>query len=217
MSRRGPLIVLVAGLALVAILVAVLILPKASQVRAKQKEVVQAKQLEQTLRVQYQELQADQKQAGAERRQLAKLQRQVPPTADLPGIIRSINNLADQSGVDFMIIAPGQPTLQTGAPVSTIPTSITLVGHFFAIDQFLFKLEGLQRASKVVNIQVTPGPQSATDPGQIQVVLATEFYTTDVSAGPGSVPGATQGVAPGTGTTVPQPAPSGSPSPRSTP
>lgn len=218
MSRRGPLIVLAAGLALVAIVVAVLILPKASQVRSKQKEVAQSKQLQQTLQVQYEQLQADAKQAGAERKQLAKLQRQVPPTADLPGIIRSINGLADQSGVDFMIIAPGQPTLQTSGQVSTIPTAITLVGHFFAIDQFLFKLEGLQRASKVVTIQVTQGPQASTDPGQIQVVLTTEFYTSDVSAGPGSVPGATQGVAPGTGSsTGPQPTPSASPSSRSTP
>ena len=213
MSRRGPIIVVVVGLALVALIVAALILPKASAVRAKQKEVVAAKQEEQALRVHLQELQADAKSAGADRKTLAKLNRQVPPTADLPGIIRNINSVADQSGVDFMIIAPGQPTLNSTGQVSAIPTNITVIGHFFAVDQFLYKLEGLQRSSKVISVQISPGPKASTDSGQVSVLINAEFYTTDVSAGPGSIPGSTQGVAPGTGSTGASPKPSASPSP----
>jgi Tfp pilus assembly protein PilO len=217
-SRRGPLIAIAVGLALAVLVVAALILPKASQVRARQKQVVAAKQQEQTLQVQLQELQADAKQAGAEHKALAKLNRQVPPTADLPGIIRTINSIADQSNVDFMVIAPGQPVLVQAGGASSIPTQITLVGHFFAIDQFLFRLEGLARAAKVLSVQVNPGPKSSTDPGQIQVMLSTEFYTTDVSAGPGSVPGSTQtapaGSTSSTGSSsTPSPSPSGSQQP----
>jgi len=215
-SRRGPIIAVVVGLALSALIVAGLILPKASQVRVKQKDVVTAKQQEQALRVHLQELQADAKTAPADRKLLAKLNRQVPPTADLPGIIRSINTVADQSGVSFMIIAPGQPNLSNTGQVSTIPTNITVVGHFFAVDQFLYKLEGLQRASKVISVQISAGPKATQEGGQIAVLINAEFYTTDVSAGPGSIPGSTQAVGPGTGSTGATPRPSASPSPSST-
>jgi len=213
-SRRGPIIAIAAGVVLMVLLVAALILPKASQVRARQKQVVAAKQDQQSLQVHLQELEADAKQAGAEHKALAKLNREVPPTADLPGIIRMINSVADQSNVDFMVIAPGQPAALSGAQASTIPTQITLVGHYFAIDQFLFRLEGLARATKVISIQVNTGPHASTDPGQIQVVLTTEFYTTDVSAGPGSIPGSTHGVPAGSSSsTGANPVPSASPSP----
>jgi len=211
-SRRGPLIAVAIGLGLVVLMVAALILPKASQVRSRQKQVLQAKQDEQTLRVQLQELKADAKQAGAEHKALAKLNREVPPTADLPGIIRLVNMVADQSNVDFMVIAPGQPAAASGSQASVIPTQITLIGHYFAIDQFLFRLEGLARASKVVSLQIGPGPQATTDPGQIQVLLSAQFYTTDMNAGPGSIPGSTQG-ATGSGSAGATPITSASPSP----
>jgi hypothetical protein len=130
-----------------------------------------------------------------------------------------INTVADQSNVDFMVIAPSQPAGLPGAQASSIPTQITLVGHFFAIDQFLFRLEGLARAAKVISLQVNPGPHASTDPGQIQVVLSTEFYTTDVSAGPGSIPGTTHGAPAGSSSQGVNPLPSVSPSPtvRTTP
>jgi len=219
--KRGPLVAAIVGVVVIILMVAVLILPKATQVRSKQKEVTQAKQQETTLRLQIQQLQAAAKDAPQDRKRLANLEGAIPPTADLPGLIRLLNGAAGQSGVAFMSVAPGQPTLAPSGAVSVIPTQITIVGGFFALDQYLFRLESLPRAEKVTTVQVSPAGSGWP---QLQITLAVEFYTTDTSAGPGSVPGGSdqpgaQGVpgVPGAVHSPPVVVPSASPSPSISP
>jgi Tfp pilus assembly protein PilO len=203
-KSRGPLIAGLVAVVVIILAVAVVILPKAAQVRAKQKQVTEAKGQESALRLQVQQLQAYAKEAPKDRKQLAKLQAEIPPTADLPGLIRLLNSAASQSGVDFMSVAPGQPVLSPTGKVSVIPAQITVLGGFFSLDQYLFRLESLPRAAKVVSIQVTPGPQLWP---QLQISVAVEFYTTDTNAGPGSIPGGSELGAPGGGVPAVLPSP----------
>jgi Tfp pilus assembly protein PilO len=186
-NRKPAIIAGLVGLALILGMVVGLISPKASQVRKKQKEVQTAQQQEGVLRTQLEQLQAAAKDAPKDRKRLAVLQRQIPPTADLPGIIRLLNNTSDRSGVDFMTIAPGQPGAE--GPLSVIPVQITIKGGFFAVDQYLYLLERLSRVSKVTTLSISPGGETATT---LTVSLTANFYTTDTSAGPGSVPGGQQ-------------------------
>jgi Tfp pilus assembly protein PilO len=211
--KRGPLIAALVAIGVIILMVAVLILPKASQVKSKQAEVAKAEQQETALRLHLQQLQADAKEAPRNQKQLAKLQAAIPPTVDLPGLIRLLNAAAGQSGVDFMSVSPSQPTPSAGAGVSVIPANIIVAGSFFAVDQYLFRLESLPRASKVTSIQVSPSGYP-----KLQIALTVEFYTTDVSAGPGSAPGATEqvGIAPGS-VPAPSPTPSAGPSPTTSP
>jgi Tfp pilus assembly protein PilO len=212
MRNRQPLIAAVAGLGLAVLIIAVLILPKVSQVRARQKQVAQAQAQGQQLRLQLQQLQALAKQAPAERAKLAALRAAVPPTVDLPGLIRLLNGAAEQSGVDFTSLSPGQPAPGTDTRVSVIPVSITVGGTFFAVDQYMIQLETLPRAIKVLSIAVAPGGTS-----ELQVTLSANFFTTDTSAGPGSAPGPTGPAgapAPSASPTAsPGASPSGTPSP----
>lgn len=213
--KRGPLIAALAAAAVIILMIGVLILPKASQVRAKQREVDQAQQQESVLRLQLQQLQAAAKDAPTNRKKLASLQAAIPPTADLPGLIRLLNTAAAQAGVDFMSVSPSTPTASADGKTSAIPTQITVVGGFFAVDQYLFQLETLPRATKVNSVQLSPQGWP-----KIQVALAVEFYTTDTSAGPGSIPGATSGQTGPLGAPVPSPTglvPSASPSPSVSP
>ena len=188
MNRKPAIIAGLVGLGLILVMVVGLISPKASQVRKKQKEVQAAQQQEGTLRTQLEQLQAAAKDAPKDRRRLSVLQRQIPPVADLPGIIRMLNNTSDKSAVDFMTLTPGQPT--SLGQISVIPVQITVEGGFFAVDQYLYLLEHLPRVSKVTTLAVTPG---ANGLHTLQLQLAANFFTTDTSAGPGSAPGPTQG------------------------
>jgi Tfp pilus assembly protein PilO len=217
MKQRGPLVAALVGLGVVLLVVVGLILPKASAVRSKQQDVAKAKQAESALQLQLAQLQADAQDAGKERKLLKSLDAEIPPTADLPGLIRLINAASNQAAVDFMSISPGQPSLSPDGRVSLIPTQISVVGQFFAVDQFLFLLETLPRAAKVLSISVAPGPEGVS---QLSMALNVQFYTTDISAGPGSISGATQAVpatgsSPATGassapaTTGPAPNPTG--------
>jgi Tfp pilus assembly protein PilO len=228
-ARRGPILAAIAGLALVILMVAFVILPKAAQVREKQGEVDAARQQEAQLEVRLDQLRALAQEAPKNRRRLRQLDAALPPGADLPGVIRLLNGIAEKSGVDFMTVAPGTPA-PSPFTVAVVPTQITVAGRFFSVDQYLYRLENLPRAAKVTSIQVSPGGGGLQ---YLQVALTAEFYTTDSTAGPGTpadqnaeagasgqtgAPGATASPAPGTtpapnNGTTPAAGPSPAPSP----
>jgi Tfp pilus assembly protein PilO len=188
-NRKPALIAALIGMAVVVLMVVALIAPKASQVRSTNKKVDEAVAQEAVLRSELQQRQAEAKDAPKDRKRLKELQAQIPPTSDLPGLIRLLNDTAEKSGVDFATLAPGTPAPTGG--VTIVPIQITIKGTFFAVDQYLYLLETLPRISKVITLSVTPGTDLGPPP-QLQVALTANFFTTDQSAGPGSIPGATE-------------------------
>jgi hypothetical protein len=92
-----------------------------------------------------------------------------------------------------------------------VPAQIQVVGGFFPVDEFLFRLETLQRASKVTTVAVSEGPEGLP---QLQVTLDARFYTTDIDAGPGAAPPAPSG---GEETATASPSPAASPAPGTSP
>jgi Tfp pilus assembly protein PilO len=218
--RRAPLFVGIAAGVVVLIAVVALLLPKISAVHKRQDELTTAQQQEQTLRAQLAQLEQARKQARQIKGQLEQLQSKIPPTADLPSLIRLIQGAATTAAVNFVSISPSQPSAPVeGTGVSTIPVSIQIGGSFFSVEEFLFRLEHLPRAVKITQISVAAGGGGAV-PGstviqELTLAITGEVFTTDASAGPGSVPGPTAGAAP----VVPAPttSPGESPSPSATP
>ena len=97
---------------------------------------------------------------GAE---IAAIDAQIPPVADLPSLFRLLQGAADRSAVDFFSFTPGTPVPNAAGTYSTIASQITVSGGYFAIDEFLFLLETLPRAAKVTTLAVTPGSGGAED------------------------------------------------------
>jgi Tfp pilus assembly protein PilO len=180
----------VIGLVAVLAVIVGLILPKAAQIRTRQKDVVAAQAQERTLSLRVQLLKSYKEEAPKDRKTLAVLERQVPETTELGNIIVILNDTADTSAVDFMTVTPGAPTLGTTSAASTITTQITVTGEYFSVDEFLHRLERLSRAAKVTQVTMTP-TEDASGASTLTVSLTAEFYTTDLSAGPGSIPGHT--------------------------
>ena len=122
----------------------------------------------------------------------------MPPTADLPALFRLLQAAADRAAVDFFSFTPGTPALDPSGTFSTVGSQITVTGGYFAIDELLFLLETLPRAAKVTTVAITPSAGdttgTTTTTNALQLQLTVQFYTTDVSAGPGSVPGPTEGI-----------------------
>lgn len=194
-GRRTPIIAGVA-VALIAILAFMfLVRPKMSQVSEAQVELEAAQDEEIVLEAQLRTLQDAQAAAPETERQIALIEDQVPPTADLPALIRLLQSAADRAAVDFFSFTPATPVADATGRFSTISSSITVTGGYFSIDEFLFLIETLPRAAKGVTISVAPGGgDAAVGTSQTLTLLATvEFYTTDISAGPGSIPGPTGG------------------------
>ena len=195
MSRRGPIIagVIIAVVAVLAVFF--LVLPKMNEVSKTQEDVAAAEAKETALRAQLASLKEAEANAPQVKAQIAELSNEVPPTADLPALIRLLTAAADGSAVDFFTVAPGTPQLDPTGAFSSIPTTISVTGGYFSLDNFLFRLESLPRAAKVTSVSITPG--GAAPPGSavnaLSMQLSVEFFTTDTSAGPGSAPGPSEG------------------------
>ncbi len=186
--KRGPVIVGAVGAVVSLALIGALVIPKAGQIKDKQDQLDQAKQQQTSLMVQLERYQAEKADAPKNRHRMQILRAAVPDVSDLSGMIRLVNAAAAEADVDFISVAPGNPTSEPGAKVSTIPTQITVDGRYFAIDEFLRQLETLPRISKVTTVGINAGPKGLP---QLEINLTAEFYTTDASAGPGSQPGHT--------------------------
>ncbi len=216
MNRRGPLIAAGVAGAVALIMVFLLVLPEMGKVSSTQDDLTKAQDQEVALQAQLRALQQAQAEAPQTQKQIEKLRNEVPPTADLPGLFRLLQGAADTAAVDFFSFTPGTPAPDSTTSFSIMSGSINVTGTYFSIDEFLFKLESLSRAAKVTSIALTPSGTSTgtttttTSAGELSAVLTVEFYTTDTSAGPGSIPGPSEDV---NAEQVPLPGASPTPSP----
>ena len=183
MNRRGPLIVGIIFAVVSLLVIFMLVLPKMSEVTEAEErlEIERAEQL--PLETELARLRDAADDAASLRRELARFQRAVPPVADLPGLINDLQTAADVAGVDFFQIDPSTPAPSTTGEATEIPVGIRVIGGFFPVDEFLFRLETLPRAAKVLSVTATEGPDGAP---QVDVQLQVQFFTTDLEAGPGA-------------------------------
>jgi Tfp pilus assembly protein PilO len=170
-------------LVLVVLLLVFLVMPKMGDVEEAEERLAGTEAQQLSLQTELGRLRESEEDAGRLRSELARARRAVPPVADLPGLINELQTAADVAGVDFFSIAPGGPLPAVGATATEISAQIQVIGGFFPVDEFLFRLETLPRASKVVTITVAPGVDGLP---QIDVQMDVRFYTTDLEAGPGA-------------------------------
>jgi Tfp pilus assembly protein PilO len=194
-NRRAPIIAGVIAVAVALLAVFLLVRPKMSEVSTTEDDLQTAEDQEVTLAAQLNALQDAQAAAPETEQEIAAIDAEIPPTADLPSLFRLLQGAADRSVVDFFSFTPGSPAPNTAGTFSTIASQVTVSGGYFAIDEFLFLLETLPRAAKVTTLAVTPSSAASgettttTSTSNLQLQVTVEFYTTDTSAGPGSVPG----------------------------
>jgi len=195
-NRRAPIIAGAVAVLVALLAVFLLVLPKMGEVGTTEEDLQAAEDQEVNLAAQLNALEDAQAAAPETEQEIAAIDAQVPPTADLPSLFRLLQGAADRSAVDFFAFTPGTPTPNPAGSYSTIASQVTVSGGYFAIDEFLFLLETLPRAAKVTTLAVTPstaatGGTTTTSTSNLQLQLTVEFFTTDLSAGPGSIPGPT--------------------------
>lgn len=193
MNRRAPIIAGAISAAVALLAVVLLVLPKMGDVSTTEEELQSAEDQEVALAAQLDALQDAEAAAPKTEQEIGAIEEQVPPTAELPSLFRLLQGAADRSAVDFFSFSPGTPAPNAAGTYSSIASQVTVSGGYFAIDEFLFLLETLPRAAKVTTLAVTPSGASTggttLSTSNLQLQVTVEFYTTDVSAGPGSIPG----------------------------
>jgi len=158
MNTRRQLIIATAVALIVTLLFFLILLkPKLNEISKARNDVDTARSQEQILRVELQHLQDVRKNAPDTTAKLAALSQYLPPTPDLPGFILLVQNAATLSGIDLQSIAPSPPTsLASATGVQAIPVTLTAQGGFFRIEDFLARLENLQRVVEVRTLTLSP-------------------------------------------------------------
>jgi Tfp pilus assembly protein PilO len=191
-GKRAPIIAGVIMLVIAVLAFLLVVNPKRAQVSEAESALADAQSQELTKVAQRASLQQAQAAAPANRKIIRQVEQQLPPTADPQGFILLLKHAAEQAGVDLTQESIGTPTADASG-VTVIPIAVTLSGTYFSLDEYLFQLETLPRAAKVVDVSLAPTSEGATTvSGTLSMQASIELYTTDISAGPGSEPGPTE-------------------------
>jgi type IV pilus assembly protein PilO len=139
-KKQMPLWPVVAGVILIVALVAyfVLIRPKRAEAGKLGDEIAQLES-----QVDAAKLAARPKEAATKLQvaDLFELSKAMPDRDDMPGIILELNAVAESAGVRFKAIAPQAAVAQEG--YRAIPISLTFVGNYYDLTDFLFRLRNL--------------------------------------------------------------------------
>lgn len=225
MNRRTLLAIVGGTLAVVLLWWFAILSPKRSATSTARAEadaaVARGQELEQTL-ARLRELDRNRPQIEAD---LRALNAAIPATPDLATFILSANEIAASSGVDFLSIAPSPPAAATtaGAPTS-VALAIQVKGDFFAVVDYLNRLEDLERIVVVDDISLASGAGSSgsgaagasgatgasSDPSALSVTLAARMFTRAVPSGATGTTGVTGATGTTGSTTTPTTAPTSS-------
>jgi Tfp pilus assembly protein PilO len=188
-EKRAPVFAAI-GAGLVALLaVFFLVLPKRNEVSEARAELETVRQQTAQLNVQLATLNEAQANAPEAREQIRVVENQLPPTMDEPGLLLLLKNSVERSGIQFADITVSAPTPGLTGSFSTIPVTMSLEGTYFSLAEFLYQIETLPRAAKVLSGSITATTESSSTTIPLTMQLSLELYTSDVSAGPGSEPG----------------------------
>ena len=203
-TRRQLVIAAVAAVVVTALFFLLLLKPKLNDISTTRSDVATARAEQDTLNAQLGHLQDVKKNAPATMAKLAALSQYVPATPDLPGFIQQVQDAATQSSIDLQSIAPSPPAdVTSSSGVQTISVTLTCQAGYFRIEDFLSRLENLQRAVEVRAISLSP----IQSPVSSELVLSSTISLTMFVAAPG---------ASARGPAVPAPSSSASPSPSAT-
>lgn len=140
-----------------------LVSPQRDKVAAINSDTDNQQDVNQGLQSQLSVLQAGAAQVPAQQAQIDKIKQQIPPTPQLPTLISSVSQAANDAGVQLGTFTPASPTGVTGvAGVSFVALNVNVKGGYFALEQFLNNLEQMQRALLVNGVAIDSQGGSST-------------------------------------------------------
>jgi Tfp pilus assembly protein PilO len=175
-----------------------LIGPRRGEAARLREERVSVQASNDNLRLQIAQLKAQFAQLSTKQAELASVQQQLPPTAEIPALVRNLNAIAGTAGVRLDSLTPGAASFvnTAAAPVGTaggqpaapkpglvsIPVAVVVTGDYFQAALFLRKLQTqLHRGFLINSLAVKPGDSgSGTTSGTVSMTLNGEIFVLPV-------------------------------------
>jgi Tfp pilus assembly protein PilO len=142
MTQRTKLFLMGAVIVLFAVVIWFLVL---SPIRGDIADTQQATQDEETLVVQantrLKHAEATKGEGKNNQMRLLELAKMVPMKEELPSLLLQIQDLADQSGIEFIQVTPGEVTASQSGLFQVIPLALEFSGTYFDISDFVYRAE----------------------------------------------------------------------------
>lgn len=188
MSLKLKVILLIVGVAVVtAGWYLISYRPNQKEQKQLNAQVVTVRQQVAQLEAQLQHLQALKAAEPRLRAKLARFDTALPREPRVPEFILQINDAAAKAKVDFISVAPSQPAAQAGAAGATtntasglqqISVSINTKGTYFALQNFIYRLENLNRALRVDTFSLGGAGQNTGGSPQLSVTFTLRMFMT---------------------------------------
>jgi Tfp pilus assembly protein PilO len=93
---------------------------------------------------------------------LLELSKMVPPSEELPSLLLQLQDLADQSGIDFIAVTPGEPrAVESSGGYMILPLQLQFSGTYFDVSDFAYRAEqmvaGPGRLLALNSVALSPG------------------------------------------------------------
>lgn len=123
---------------------------------------------------------------------LLELAKMVPMTEELPSLLLQIQDLADQSGIEFIQVTPGTVIASETGPFQAIPLDLQFTGTYFDVTDFIYRAEqmvaGPGRLLAIKTVDLSPGADAATSAGKSPQLEVTMSLYAFISGGGASTP-----------------------------
>ena len=157
MNRRATFIAIGAAVALLALWFVLLWGPQGGRLEDARERTSVADAQNEELELRVARLEAAQDSAPARMAELANLRRAVPGDPELAQFILDANQVASETGVDFLSISPSVPAAGVGGLPPVIGLSITVTGEYFAVLDYLDRVGDLPRIVVIDTLGLSPG------------------------------------------------------------
>jgi Tfp pilus assembly protein PilO len=140
MSRRNIYILVALGLVVVTAAYYFLVLsPLRSSIKDTEASIATEQQTLSVNKAKLAQMEQTRKEAAKNEATLMELSKMLPENTELPSLLLQIQDLATESGIDFMTISPSSP--QAAGSVEIVSLALSIKGTFFDINDFLYRAE----------------------------------------------------------------------------
>jgi len=183
---KSKVVLIVTGIVIVLLLVwwFAWMTPEANKLSTVQQQIAQDNTTVTSLSQELIQLKAEQKLVLHELPYLKKVTAAIPPTEDPPGIVDSLNTLANKTGCDLLSVTPANfPSPSGTAGLSDISVTFSVTGSHKNIFAFLKDFYAMTRLMTIDNLSLAPGGTTPNilDVGDNQpysMSVSAEAYTT---------------------------------------
>jgi type IV pilus assembly protein PilO len=112
------------------------------------------------------------------KRELVKLEAQLPVEKEVSRLLREVSDLGIRAGLDTVLWRPGARTVHSSKDVYEIPVSVEMRGNYHSLGYFFSKVTEIQRIVNLNNISLkNSGKGISKSPANLTVSFSASTYS----------------------------------------